>query len=104
MENPLTTRNRLLEAAISIIETQGEGAIRVDQVAELAGLRLASIGVRLSTARTSRGSSTSTTGPSTAAIRRTLPTCVRCGLFNYLPIHLFVFRAPSARRTQEKYF
>jgi AcrR family transcriptional regulator len=37
MENPLTTRNRLLEAAISIIETQGEGAIRVDQVAELAG-------------------------------------------------------------------
>jgi AcrR family transcriptional regulator len=37
MENPLTTRNRLLEAAISVIETQGEGAIRVDQVAELAG-------------------------------------------------------------------
>jgi AcrR family transcriptional regulator len=37
MENPLTTRERLLEAAISIIETQGEGAIRVDQVAELAG-------------------------------------------------------------------
>jgi AcrR family transcriptional regulator len=37
MENPLATRNRLLEAAISIIETQGEGAIRVDQVAELAG-------------------------------------------------------------------
>jgi AcrR family transcriptional regulator len=37
MENPLTTRERLLEAAISVIETQGEGAIRVDQVAELAG-------------------------------------------------------------------
>ena len=37
MENSLTTRQRLLEAAISIIETQGEGAIRVDQVAELAG-------------------------------------------------------------------
>jgi AcrR family transcriptional regulator len=37
MENTLTTRERLLEAAISIIETQGEGAIRVDQVAELAG-------------------------------------------------------------------
>ena len=37
MENTLTTRERLLEAAIAIIETQGEGAIRVDQVAELAG-------------------------------------------------------------------
>lgn len=37
MQNTLTTRERLLEAAISIIETQGEGAIRVDQVAELAG-------------------------------------------------------------------
>jgi AcrR family transcriptional regulator len=37
MENTLTTRERLLEAAISIIEAQGEGAIRVDQVAELAG-------------------------------------------------------------------
>ena len=37
MENSLTTRQRLLEAAISIIETHGEGAIRVDQVAELAG-------------------------------------------------------------------
>lgn len=37
MANSLTTYERLLEAAISIIETQGEGAIRVDQVAELAG-------------------------------------------------------------------
>ena len=37
MENTLTTRERLLEAAIAIIETQGEGAVRVDQVAELAG-------------------------------------------------------------------
>ena len=37
MENSLTTRERLLEAAIAIIETQGEGAIRVDQVADLAG-------------------------------------------------------------------
>ena len=37
MENTLTTRERLLEAAIAIIETQGEGAIRVDQVADLAG-------------------------------------------------------------------
>jgi AcrR family transcriptional regulator len=37
METALTTRDRLLEAAISIIEAQGEGAIRVDQVAELAG-------------------------------------------------------------------
>ena len=37
MENTLTTYERLLEAAISIIESQGEGAIRVDQVAELAG-------------------------------------------------------------------
>lgn len=37
METALTTRDRLLEAAISTIEAQGEGAIRVDQVAELAG-------------------------------------------------------------------
>lgn len=37
METALTTRDRLLEAAIFIIEAQGEGAIRVDQVAELAG-------------------------------------------------------------------
>lgn len=37
METTLTTRDRLLEAAIFIIEAQGEGAIRVDQVAELAG-------------------------------------------------------------------
>lgn len=37
MEKTLTTRERLIEAAISIIESEGEGAIRVDQVADRAG-------------------------------------------------------------------
>ena len=32
------------------------------------------------------------------------PMCVQCGLFNYSPIHLFVFGPPAAARTQEKYF
>lgn len=37
MENSVGTRQKLIEAAIEIIESEGEGAIRVDQVAERAG-------------------------------------------------------------------
>ena len=37
MEKSVSTRERLIEAAISIIETEGEGAVRVDQVADRAG-------------------------------------------------------------------
>lgn len=36
-DSELSTRDRLLEAAISVISAEGEGAIRVDRVAELAG-------------------------------------------------------------------
>jgi hypothetical protein len=67
-------------------------------------LLLPPIGVRLSSARTTRGPSTSTTGTRPPALRRTHSTCVQCGLFNYSTIHLFVFGPPTAARTQEKYF
>ena len=67
-------------------------------------LLLTGIGVRLSPTRTSRRSRASPSGPRTAPIRRAQATCVQCGLFNYLPIHLFVFEPPSAVRTQEKCF
>lgn len=67
-------------------------------------LLLAPIGVRLRPTRTTRGSRPSTTGTRPTAVRRPQTTCVQCGLFNYLTIHLFVFGAPSAARTQEKYF
>lgn len=36
-DSELSTRDRLLEAAIAVISAEGEGAIRVDRVAELAG-------------------------------------------------------------------
>ena len=37
MTTDLSTRDRLIQAAISIIETEGEAGVRVDQVAALAG-------------------------------------------------------------------
>ena len=52
---------------------------------------LSTIGVLLSTPPTARGSSFSPTALRTATPRPARPTCVRCGLFNYLSIYVFGF-------------